>query len=375
MKTLTEHATQLNKMYSLEDGRLQGKNGWEKFPFFWFLLSLSYKCTRKCSYCYAFNEVGYDNKTEMDENTFSRLLDWIPEVWKANNVKVNVIVFLGGEPLLRTDRIKKVMDSVYKNTNGMQGNVTTNADLVDSINWDDLEDIQWMTTNITNIDIEELSRRMKIIGQRSNVKGQSIAAVLDDENLNRALDITRFGVENGYRLRYSRNLFRGLDTEYKQRLLRKYHEICDLLENYIVKGYDVYTTFLFDDLIPSWNLKDSPHLCGKRIAAVYPDGSVGPCNRNQPFKTGTIYDANPLNLLQCDIFHFSFTRSDIPDECRECAARTTCQGGCPNDKLLLTGTSSGKSMMCNIHKEIIPRLYYLDKLMKDSKTTKMSKVI
>ena len=171
VRRLTEHNKQLNKMYSIEDGRLQGEGVWAKFPFFWFLLTLSYSCTRKCYYCYAFNEVGYDNCMEMDDNTFSRLLEWIPEIWKANNIKVNVIVFLGGEPLLRTDRIKAVMDSVYKNTDGMQGNVTTNADLVDSVNWDDLEDIQWITTNITDISIPELARRMKIIGKRSNVKG------------------------------------------------------------------------------------------------------------------------------------------------------------------------------------------------------------
>ena len=116
------------------------------------------------------------------------------------------------------------------------------------------------------------------------LKGQSIAAVLDDGNLDRILDITRFGVENGYRLRYSRNLFRGQDIEYKKGLLKKYHEVCDLLEKYVIKGHEVCTTFLFDDLIPSWNLGSSPHLCGKRIAAVYPDGSIGPCNRNQPLQ-------------------------------------------------------------------------------------------
>jgi uncharacterized protein len=299
---------------------------------------------------------------EMDENTFSRLLEWIPEVWKVNNVKVNVIVFLGGEPLLRTDRIKKVMDSVYKNTDGMQGNVSTNGDLVDSVNWDDLEDIQWITINITDISIEELSRRMKIISERSNVKGQTIAATLDDYNLERVLDISRFGIENGYRLRYSRNLFKGLDTEYRKRLLKKYHEVCDLLENYIIKGYDVRTTFLFDDLIPLWDLESSPHLCGKRIAAVYPDGTIGPCNRNQPFKTGTIFDTNPLSRIQCDIFHFDVSRPNLPDECRDCESKTVCQGGCPNDKLLLTGTVAVKSIMCDIHKEIIPRLRHLEEL-------------
>jgi radical SAM protein with 4Fe4S-binding SPASM domain len=364
VRRLTEHAKQLKRMFSAADGRLQGEGSWAKLALFWFILFLSYKCTRRCPYCYTFNQVGENDKMEMDEKTFSRLLEWIPEVWKVNNVKVNAIIFLGGEPLLRTDRIKKVMDSVYKNTDGMQGNVYTNADLVDTVNWDDLEDIQWMITNITDITIEELARRMKIIGERSNVIGQTITATLDDYNPERVLDITRFGIENGYRLRFYRNLYRGMNAEYKQRLLKKYHEVCDLLEDYVIKGYDVHTTFLLDTLIPLWDREESPYLCGKRIATVYPDGSIGPCLRNHSFKTGTIFDADPLSKIQCDQFHYGVERAEIPEECRTCESRAACQGGCPYDKLLLTGTTSGKSVVCEIHKEIIPRLRYLDKLKK-----------
>lgn len=370
MRRETERVKQLKRMYSLENGRLQGDAGWEKLPLFWFLLFLSYKCTRKCSYCYTFNQVGHDNETEMDENTFSRLLDWIPEVWKVNDVKVNTIGFLGGEPLLRTDRIRRVMDSVYKNTDGMQGFLYTNGDIIDSVNWDDLEDIQWISTNITEIGIEELSRRMKIIDERSNVIGQTIVATLDDMNLERALDITRFGTENGYRLRFYRNLYRGLDAEYKQKLLKRYHEICDLLEEYVAKGYDVHTTFMIDTLIPIWEHESTPYHCGQRVATVFPDGSIGPCIRNHSLKTGTIFDPDPLNKIQCDSYHYDFKKTDIPDECRECDSRTACQGGCPNDKLVLTGTTSGKSVMCDIHKEIIPRLKQLEKLKSKEATEK-----
>jgi uncharacterized protein len=367
VRKLTEHDKQLKRMYSLEDGRFTGEGEWAKLPSFWFILFLSYKCTRKCSYCYAFNQVGFDSNGEMDERTFSRLLEWIPEVWKVNNIKVNYVGFLGGEPLLRTDRIKRVMDSVYNNTDGMQGALNTNADLVDSVNWDDLQDIHWITTNITDISIEELSRRMKLIAERSNTIGQTITATLDDDNLGRALDITRFGIENGYRLRYQRNIYKGLDPEYKDKILKEYHKICDLLEDYIVKGYDVHTTFLLDTLISLWELDSSPYPCGKRLATVFPDGTVGPCIRDHSFKTGTIFDENPLSLIQCDTFHYDVARLDTPEECRECEYKAACQGGCPHDKLLLTGTASGKSITCDIHKEIIPRLRYLDQLKRDMK--------
>ncbi len=352
-------------MYSIEDGRLRGDAGWEKLAFFWFHLFLSYQCTRRCDYCYSFNQVGSDNKTEMDENTFSRLLDWIPEVWEANNVKVNAIGFLGGEPLLRTDRIKRVMDAVYENTDGMQGFVYTNGDTIDDVNWDDLEDIQWISTNITDISFDELARRMKVVSDRSNVIGQTVVATLDDENLERALEITRFGVDHGYRLRFYRNLYRGLDAEYRVRLLKTYHDICDLLEHAVARGYDVHTTFMIDTLIPLWGHETSPYQCGQRVATVFPDGSIGPCIRNHSLKTGTIFDADPMSKLQCGSYHYGFNETGTPDECLACESKTSCQGGCPNDKLVLTGCESGTSVMCEIHREIIPRLRHLEELKRE----------
>ena len=363
----TEHAEKLKRMYTADNGRIQGKGPWSKLPFFWFILFLSYKCTRRCKYCYTFNQVGEDNKMEMDDRTFGRLLEWIPEVWRANNIKVNAVSFLGGEPLLRTDRIRQLMDAIFKNTDGMPSNVYTNGDLVDAVNWDDLEDVNWFSVNITDISLPELSRRMKIIGTRSNTKGQTITATLDDENLARVLDIARFGLENGYRLRFYRNLFRGVDEEYKTRLLKKYHELCDLLEKYAVKGYKVHTTYLLDSLIPTWTADTSNFLCGKNIAAVYPDGGIGPCLRNQSFKTGTIFDPDPMSKLQNEAYHYNFAQPDIPEECGKCESRTVCQGGCPFDKLLLTGTRAGKSVVCRIHKEIIPRLRYLEPLKEEVK--------
>ncbi len=370
VRKLTEHAAQLKKLYSVDDGRLHGTGAWEKFPFFWFLLFLSYQCTRRCSYCYAFNQVGSGNKAEMDENTFARLLDWIPEVWEANKVKVNAIGFLGGEPLLRTDRIRKIMASIFQKTPGMQGTVYTNADLVDSVNWDDLEDIQWISVNITDTGIDELSRRMKIIGNRSSVINQTIIATLDGCNLERVVEIARFGIENGYHLRFGKDLFRGLDSGYKRKLLRKYHELCDQLEKYILEGYPVHTTFLLDMLIPSWTEDASPYPCGRRIAVVFPDGTIGPCIRDHSYKTGTIFDAEPLNRLQCSGFHYEIAKSG---PCGECESRAVCQGGCPHDKMLLTGAAAGKSLACEIHREIIPRLKHLDQMSRERDASRSGK--
>ncbi|MCL2766142.1 MAG: SPASM domain-containing protein [Peptococcaceae bacterium] len=368
MRRQTEHGIQLDKMYSFEDDRLKGEGKWGKFPFFWFQLFMSYYCTRTCEYCYSFSQNDDNTKMEMDDRTFSRLLEWIPEVWRANKVKVNYIGFLGGEPLLRTDRIKKVMDAVYGNTDGMQGALYTNGDLVDAVNWYDLEDIHWITTNIADTGIDELARRMKIVNDRSNVKGQTIVATMDDYNLSRLIEISRFGIENGYKLRYQKDIYRVKDLDYKERLLKQYHSLCDLLEDYITKGYSVHTPFLLDTLVSEWELdSSSPYPCGKNLAVVYPDGSVGPCIRDHSFTTGTIFDEDPMKILQCETFHYGFNKTGVSDECLVCESREVCQGGCPHDKLLMKGNVSGKSASCEVHKEIIPRLKQLDSAINSGK--------
>jgi uncharacterized protein len=355
-------------MYAAENGRVRAEAGWEKLPWFWFLLFLSYRCTKRCSYCYSFRQVGRDNESEMDDRTFARLLEWIPEVWRASQVKVSAVGFLGGEPLLRPDRIRRVMDSVYTSTDGMQGFLYTNGDLVDELSWEDLEDIQWISMNATDTPLDELSRRMALVGERANVIGQTVVATLDDHNLERALELTRFGLESGYRLRYHHDLYRGLDEEYRRRLLRRYHEICDLLEEYAGRGFEVHTTFLVDTLIPLWDHEASPYPCGKRLATVFPDGAVGPCIRSHTTRSGSIFDPDPMKVIQCETFHYGFEKLGMPEECRTCESRAACQGGCPNDKLVLTGSTSGKSVMCEIHQEILPRLRELE----ESKAVKRS---
>lgn len=362
MKKATERRDKLKTLYAKEDGRFQAPGVWSKLPAFWFILFLSFRCTRRCEYCYSFNQSENDNLQEMSDVTFARLLDWIPEVWRLNGVKVNYVGFLGGEPLLRTDRIKKVMDAVYGKTDGMQGAITTNADLVGSTRWDDLECIQWITTSVTDIGLDELARRMRIIGERSNAIGQTIAVTLDDHNLERLLDITRFGVERGYRLRYQKNIFKGLDVDYQARVLKGYHALCDLLEGYVLAGHDVHTTFLLDTLIPLWDFSESPYPCGRRLAVVFPDGSLGPCIRDHSRKGGSIFDQDPLRAIQDPLFHYDLTRSDTDPECLVCDYKNACQGGCPHDKMLMRGSRAGKSLACAMHKEIIPRLRHLEEL-------------
>lgn len=156
-----------------------------------------------------------------------------------------------------------------------------------------------------------------------------------------------------------------LRIESSRRRQRNGNGRTDFFESYIVRGYDVHTVFLFDILIPLWDEAGiSPYPCGERIATIFPDGTIGPCIRNHSFKTGTIFEPDPLGKLRCGVFQHGLNAPGLPDECKTCESRNTCQGGCPNEKRVLTGATGGKAVLCELHKRIIPRLRHLDKLKK-----------
>jgi len=337
------------------------KNFWDMTPTFWFPLYLSYKCTRRCPDCFVFNQKN-NSQQEMSDKIFTDLLEWVAYVSKSHGLNYTMLLFLGGEPLLRTDRIKKLMDYVQEQYPKTIGSIYTNADLVDSVNWDDLRCLNFYNVNITNISIDELQRRMSIIQSQSNPDHQSVVAVMNTYNMSRICDITNFAVENGYLLHYHKNMCGWSEPSYKQLLLKSMHIVCDCLETSLKNGYKIHTTFLFNTIISWWNKDYSPYTCGKRSAVVYPNGTVGVCLRNHFDKVGTIYDKNPLGIIQNEKYHLDYNRKDLPDECSKCDIKDVCQGGCPNDKLFNFGTTKMKSIMCEIYKEIIPRLKYLDTL-------------
>jgi radical SAM protein with 4Fe4S-binding SPASM domain len=348
------HDRHLKSIYG-QEGKKGGVGNWIDYPFFWYLIFASYKCTKRCPYCYIFNQK--DIITEMSDSDYERLCDFVCESYNESNIKVANISFLGGEPLLRTDRIKQMMDRVYQRTPGILATIFTNGDLIDQVNWDDVKDLQTWNLHITDLALEEIERRMKVINKNSTSINQTIVATLDFFNLSRIEEVTKFGMENNYRLRYYRNIYEGNNERYKEEFLKKGHAILDILENYKAAGYTVHTTFLFDTLVPRWKLTDhSPYHCGKRLMAIMPDGSISPCIRNHEYKVGTIYDNDLLKKIKVSCFEMNYRREDIPAECKVCIVRDTCQGGCPNDRKIAYGTFGGKSPFCKIHKELILRM-------------------
>lgn len=353
------------KGISEESGRVRRLNriqGWEVFPSYYFALFMSYKCTKRCPSCYSFSHPHAAE--EMDDKMFEDMLEFMVKVYEQTNETLYHILFLGGEPLLRTDRIKRVMSYTKQKTPGMLGGLFTNGDMIDCIDWSDLKGCSLWYLNPTYIPIQEIERRMEVIQSNMHPYNQSIIMHLDDFNMQgtRAEDIARFCVKNKYRFRVSRDTTKTKDDDYKKRLVIKMNSILDALVECDAEGHYVNSAFLIDTIIPyEWGeegLRDrfTPYLCGKRVISIHPDGTVYPCIRNFNYPVGSIYTVNPADVGKCEEMRFTYRRDDIHEDCKVCDVREICQGGCPNDRYSATGSFGGKSPFCQMMKETIPRV-------------------
>lgn len=348
-----------------------GVDEFKYMPIFFWNFYLSKKCTRKCPQCYTKSSPISD--MEMSDKMFNRLLSFIIELYEKSDVAIHQLTYMGGEPLLRTDRIKAINDIVSEKTEGMVSVVITNGDLLDKVNWNDLGKVAVWGMNINNLPINEISRRIRVIRENNLSRNHTLFATLDYENLeikNRMEEVIIYGLENDCRFRFTINIYKGNDEEYKKKVLSKLHSIIDVCEKYYIKGYEIPTSYILDRIVPHhWdNIQThhknfTPYACGRRVISVKVDGDISPCIRHHDISIGNIYEQPEVILekLKKPEWEYSYSNKFIDSECMSCDVRFVCQGGCPLTRLLLYGKIEGKFPLCQIHKEIIPRLMAITK--------------
>ena len=350
-----------------------GADVYRYMPIFGWAFYLSSKCTRKCPQCYTFSN-PMSNK-EMPDEMFKRLLDFIAETHEKSNIAIHQLTFMGGEPLLRTDRVKQITEVARTKTSGMVSVLVTNGDLLDTVNWHDLEGVTVWGMNITDLPLAEIDRRITIIRKNHQSKSHTLFATLDYENLeeNRMEEVVAYGLENNCRFRFTINSFKGTDEAYKKRVLAKLHSIVDVCEKYHAKGYAIPTSYILDKTIPhDWEHVETkhknftPYLCGRKVISIKADGDISPCIRHHGISIGNIYEQPEVILekLKQPEWEFSYANKFIDTECMTCDVRFVCQGGCPLMRLMAYGKIEGKFPLCQIHKEIIPRLMAITRKVK-----------
>lgn len=345
-----------SKLFENPEGRFVGEGQYKYAPLFWNVIYPTTRCTRRCSFCRVY--LVTDDKQDMDDKTFDRTIDWISEVYQQHKILHSGIIFLGGEPLLVTDRIKKMMEGVCAKT-PMTGLLYTNGDLLDSVNWDDLNYVQLLTLHITDLSLKEIDRRIGLI--QSHGHPAALIATLDESNFDRVNDILVYALENNISHKFSRNTHRGNDEEYLKAALKKLHELCDILELYKSKGYVIEADHFFNFFAPRINHKPIHGICGNGTFTVSPDGSTSICTSGlyRPEATfGTVWDKDSYAKSKPCAKQWEkwFNKEGYPEECFTCDIRNACGGGCVYARVINKNTVTGKDPFCQLYKEIFPRL-------------------
>lgn len=338
--------------------------GYKWMPLFWLTLFLNYTCTRRCPDCTTAMQ-GH-TKGEMSDKIFEDMLKYIVKTYNQSDIAIFFIIFLGGEPLLRTDRIKRVMDKLAEENVIGAGNVFSNCDLVDRVNWDDLKSIGVWSHNVTDVSVEETQRRMEIVRAHLNIQSYTMMVVADDFNMqgSRIEDITRMGLENKAWVRLYHDKYKHSDEAYKKELVKKIHKFYDVYEEAMAKGelnwglhgkMDMVHNILSPRHWDNYNIL-TPYGCGRRVMAIHPDGNVSACIREMNEFCSNIYSETPIEDIKQDKYLWAYKRPNVAEECKTCEVREPCQGGCPNERYQAYGVYSGKTPWCEVYKETLPRL-------------------
>ncbi|MCD3246641.1 SPASM domain-containing protein [Clostridium botulinum C] len=321
-------------------------------------LMLVQGCNMGCSYC--FGDSGeYNNKGEMSFNTAKDAIDFL--VNNSPNKEKNLqITFFGGEPLLKIDLIKQIVNyckKIEKKSNKkFEFSMTTNGTLLN-------EEIEkYLIDNNVFIQLSidgdkethDKNRYFKsklgsydlIIKNTDNLRKNNLIsarATITKYNLG-LVEIFNHLDQLGFSfvaMAPAHNLLSEDDYEVlKKETSRLIHYFEFLIKNnQINKASRI--KFQWDDLnkIHSGYKRLMPCGVGRNMVAVDINGELYPCHRFvgcDEFKIGTIVEKtiNNINFINSiNVLNQS--------KCNKCWIKNLCIGGCPHESYSITGKIGG----------------------------------
>lgn len=345
---------------------------------------LTEECNSQCRYCYekSFKEFdnGLDKKFKFcfsSENTdidIKKLKDFILNDPNA------VIIFYGGEPLLRIDLIKKIIDNI-----DVPFRMQTNGKLLNQLPLKYLKKIDKILISIDgtkertdlNRGIGTFDLVMKNIDNaiKQGYRGEFIARMTIDTEFTDLCDQVIFLHKKGFQsIHWQIDCgFYKFDYNKKkiERFFEEYNYQIKQLINYWITRIErgkVLKFYPFLGIIESLLKKQTTKLrCGAGHSgyAITLDGKVVACpimNSIEDFKAGTI-DSNPKQLkkFSCD------------EECSQCEYYPLCGGRCLYWRKANLWPKEGDEKICDSIKFLIDELKaQLSRIEKAIKTKKVS---
>lgn len=368
------------------------------------------RCNHTCKYCYAFRKTEDSKGYDMDKKTAEAAVDFVFQS-PAKNL---VIEFSGGEPLLRFDIIKHIINkaNLLKKKTGKELGfaLVTNGSLLDEEKFEflkanrvgicfsldgpkELHDYQRKINDPTKSSYEEVVSKIKWLKNQKKYRFVFAIPVITKKSLEKWDKIIDEYVKLGipvYRFKYLSHFGFASNKKVWGELGYSSEEFIAAWKktlNYILelnkKGVRELENFtlnilrkLLAPLDPGFAEMQAP--CGAVIGQlVYNyDGNIYPCDEARTFpdlKLGRFDEISYSEALEHPITQTMISSSSLVESCYNCVYYPFC-GTCPLETYKMKGcfiTNIPNSYRCRIHKEMFDYIFGL--LSKDEDFLRIAK--
>lgn len=274
------------------------------------------RCNFNCSYCY--NKSLAATQKELTTN------QWIQIINKLKAINVNYFIFTGGEPLMRKDLIdiiKEIKDDntkveILSNGSMLMDKVDQLLPIVDSfvVSLDSL-DIKKNSINRSAVGFNNIIKLLEYFSKKAPKKLR-VRSVISKENID-----TIQAFNNEIKEKY------GIKCV-NVRFIPNNKDELSLITEPPISDMDDTKKYNLD-------LGIRKYRCGacSNILAINPEGDIYPCQSLMlpEFKLANILDDNWQEIaVNSEVTKkFRSVKVDDMENCKDCAYRYICGGGCP----------------------------------------------
>ena len=352
----------------------------------WF--HITNKCNLRCSYCYLSK-----SPQSMSTNTAFKSIDKILSSAKKHNFQGITFKFSGGECLIESKKILKVVEYAKKQSQkkGIQVrfSMLTNGTLIEPKIAKELKKYGFRV----GVSLDGLGNFNDKFRKYPDKRGSfddvmkgidtlreykvpfGVNTVVSNQNIKNLPEFTKYFMSKGINVMFS--LIREtpstkLDSNYDvQEYIEYLNRSLDIIYSYYPRINSRNWGF---DRVDFRRLNKRP-ICriGESNFMVRQDGKIATCAANSDRTIGSIEDEDLIDIIKKGDFTKGITVEEKAT-CKDCTWRYVCSGGCPLLTLNTYRVVKQPSPYCKIYKAIIPRILDLEgrnllKYYEDKKST------
>lgn len=332
-------------------------------------LHITNRCNLRCPYCY----INKDDISDMSDNVIYGAIDRLLDESIKLGVKSVRIKFSGGEPMLRFDKIKEIVEFYEKNNRGMDIKyaIITNGTIMSE------EIATFIKKNKIEISVSMDGNKKYFNETRVYENGKGcfdlviknirtlkkfgikpfILVTVTSKNLDGLPSFVRFAIRENLGFRFS--IFKDYNSQDSSLVPNEKRLISKLKKCYSIMkrrppSFDIGKIHL--NGINIYNPGSCGCAIGRYSTVVNWDGKISLCqliidNPIAYYKDGII---SPVNNQKQFVFRYQdkFRRTD----CDNCFWHNVCGGNCPLSIIHKSGNSFAKSPNCKVFSSILPIL-------------------